>query len=317
MFSLTLFFPPLSAVFNGFLQKSFKQKFVWLSPSSAQIYFPLYFCAEINTVLFLAFLICTLTIGCVLLRIVSVAPILVEILKPFPFSLPGRAVPISQGFSWAPCDFHPAQTPRVVCGKITPSPRRCSGMGGCAVRGAALPVFVADQSTELSSQFLNSGALIQHTLQKVPPGQLFPKVLPFLGVIAVLLAFGFAGSKWDDTKAPKLTLLDGHLPRVAEEGDISHSFPWNKSWQPWFEARCWIRQSRGWFDHSCPVTLTPGCLKMIFLWILGILSALESLSPQASLRGKAVTYSQVTSHGGSCRGFLESVGLIEARGASL
>lgn len=63
----------------------------------AQIYFSQYFCAEINTVLFLSFLICVLTIDCALLRIVSVAPILGKVLKAFPFSLLRRVVPILKG----------------------------------------------------------------------------------------------------------------------------------------------------------------------------------------------------------------------------
>lgn len=218
--------------------------------------FLLYFCAEINTVLFLAFLICALTMGCVLLRIVSVAPILVEILKPFLFSLLGRAAPILKGFSWAPSGFNPIPAPRVVCAGITPSP--CSTMGGSAVAGAPLCVFVADESTKFTS-WIWEWEYHRHC-RKLPLGSHSQK----FSYSSVSLRCCWQSDSWADTKLPNLTPLDFHLPRVPQEGDISHSFPHNKSWQPRFQARCWMRQTRVWFDNFCLVTLTPECLKLVF-----------------------------------------------------
>lgn len=94
--------------------------------------FSLYFCAEINTVLFLSFLICTLTIDDVLLRIVSVAPILGTVSKACSHSWeewvifcrgPSYHLRLQSHISTS------GKTPGTACVRATPGPWCCSGMG--------------------------------------------------------------------------------------------------------------------------------------------------------------------------------------------
>lgn len=93
-------------------------------------------------------------------------------LKAFPVLITGKSSSSLEGVFRSSQVFSCSPSPR---GGACRDHIKPTGMGGSAGAGAALRVFVAEESTEVPLQFLNLGALIEQTLHKVCSGQLFPK----------------------------------------------------------------------------------------------------------------------------------------------